>query len=69
MEDTFAVFKMRAWQRELNPAEIFHDLLEARRFAAKLQASVTTEEPTVEWRVYRRSKTDWVKVSDFSLNG
>ena len=68
MEETFAVFKMRAWQREHHPAEIFHDLLEARRFAASLQATVSPEEPTVEWRVFRRSRTDWVKLSDFWLN-
>lgn len=68
MKDTFAVFKMRAWQRDLNPVEVFHDLVEARRFVAKLEGSVPKDDPTAEWRVYYRSKTDWVRLSDISLN-
>ena len=67
MNEVFGVFQVRLWQRDFRPAEIFHDLLEARKFAAKLTAE--EKDPDMTWQVYRRSATDWVKMSDMSLNG
>ena len=70
MSEVYAVFEMNGWQRDFRPVEIFHDVLEARRFAAKLGKDNPLEGPEDlrEWRVFRRTPTDWVKMSEINVN-
>jgi len=57
MSELYGVFRMRLWQRDFQPMEIFHNRDGAREFAEKLMFEETQKD--IRWVVYRRSQTDW----------
>lgn len=52
--EIYAVFRMNIWRRDMSPTEIFHDLIEAKRFMSSY--------PDTDWAIYRRTSTDWEKM-------
>jgi hypothetical protein len=61
-KQVYAIFLMKAWQREFRPHEIFYDLNEAKNFLGKLRNEMQPRDSSFEWRLFRRTKTDWEKM-------
>lgn len=68
-KQVYAVFLVRGWQREFRPVEIFYDLNEAKAFIRKLEGSHLSSASFIdsasEWRIFRRTATDWEKIINF----